>query len=323
MRSSVKTIQVRNSELEQQPVIISPDLLEHLDDTEKDREFIAMESRTFLQDAWRKFKKNKLAMFGAGFLAVFILIIIFGPMVSPWTYDGIDLANMNKGPSMEHLFGTDALGRDVFVRVLYGGRISLTVGFVSALLNLIIGTLYGGTAAYIGGRADQIMMRFVDIVYSIPTMLYVLLITMVFGSSLGTVIAAIAISSWASMARIVRSQVLTLKEQEFTLAAQALGASGKRILVKYLLLNSVGPIIVTATLNVPTAVFSEAFLSFVGCGVAIPMASWGTLSSDALSNVSTYPYQLFFPVAAICLSMFALNFIGDGLSSAFDPRRNK
>ncbi len=318
-----KKLQVRDSELENRPVIVAPELLGKLEDSEKDSEFIAMEARTFLQDAWRKFKRNKLAVGGGIFLALFVLVIIFGPMLSPYTYDGIDLTNMNASPSLEHPFGTDALGRDLFVRVLYGGRISLTVGFVSALLNLLIGTLYGGTAGYIGGKVDQIMMRFVDIIYSIPTMLYVLLITMVFGSSLGTVITAIAISSWASMARIVRSQVLTLKEQEFTLAANALGASSKRILVKYLLLNSIGPIIVTATLNVPTAVFSEAFLSFVGCGVAIPMASWGTLSSDALPNVLTYPYQLFFPVMAICLSMFALNFIGDGLNSAFDPRRNK
>ena len=323
MSNILKKLQVRDSTLEKRPMVISADLLEKLDDSEKDSGFIAMDARTFLQDAWKKFKRNKLAVGGGIFLCLFILVIIFVPMVMPYSYDAIDLTNMNKGPSAEHPFGTDALGRDLLVRVLYGGRISLTVGFVSALLNLLIGTLYGGMAGYLGGRADQIMMRIVDIIYSIPTMLYVLLITMVFGSSLGTVIAAIAISSWAAMARIVRSQVLTLKEQEFTLAARALGASDRRILIKYLLLNSIGPIIVTATLNVPTAVFSEAFLSFVGCGVAIPMASWGTLSSDALPNVMTYPYQLFFPVAAICLSMFALNFIGDGLNSAFDPRRSK
>jgi oligopeptide transport system permease protein len=221
------------------------------------------------------------------------------------------------------LFGTDTLGRDLFIRVLYGGRISLTVGVVSAVINLVIGTLYGGIAGYCGGRADQLMMRIVDVIYSIPTLLYVLLITVVFGSSITTVIIAIAISSWAGMARIVRGQVLSLREQEYALAARALGASSSRILIKHLLLNAVGPIIVTATLNIPFAIFTEAFLSFVGCGISLPMASWGTLSSDALRNVLTYPYQMLFPVAAICLTMFSLKFLGDGLNDAFDPRRNK
>ncbi len=317
------TIRVRNFEKEQATIDWTPELVEKLDDSEKDTGFIAIESTTFLQDAWRKFKKNKLALVGAGFLILLILVCAFGPMLSPYTYDQIDLFNSNQAPTAEHWFGTDSLGRDLFVRVLIGGRISLTVGVVSALINLVIGTIYGGISGYFGGRIDQIMMRIVDIIYSIPTMLYVLLITMVFGSSIGTVIAAIAISSWAGMARIVRGQVLTLKEQEYALAAKALGANTWRILIKHLLLNSIGPIIVTVTLNIPAAIFSEAFLSFVGCGIAIPMASWGTLSSESLRTVMAYPYQMFFPVAAICLTMFSLNFIGDGFNDAFDPRRSK
>ena len=317
------TIRVRNFEKEQATIDWTPELVEKLDDSEKDTGFIAIESTTFLQDAWRKFKKNKLALVGAGFLILLILVCAFGPMLSPYTYDQIDLFNSNQAPTAEHWFGTDSLGRDLFVRVLIGGRISLTVGVVSALINLVIGTIYGGISGYFGGRVDQIMMRIVDIIYSIPTMLYVLLITMVFGSSIGTVIAAIAISSWAGMARIVRGQVLTLKEQEYALAAKALGANTWRILIKHLLLNSIGPIIVTVTLNIPAAIFSEAFLSFVGCGIAIPMASWGTLSSESLRTVMAYPYQMLFPVAAICLTMFSLNFIGDGFNDAFDPRRSK
>lgn len=317
------TIRVRNLQKEEDVFQWTPDLVMKLDDSEKDREFIAVEASTFWRDAWRKFKKNKLALIGAAFLVILILLCTVYPMVSPYTYDQIDLSNTSKAPNSAHWFGTDSLGRDLFVRVLIGGRISLTVGVVSALINLLIGTIYGGIAGYFGGRVDQIMMRVVDIIYSIPTMLYVLLITMVFGSSITTVIVAIAISSWAGMARTVRGQVLSLKEQEYALAARALGASHMRILRKHLVLNSMGPIIVTATLNIPAAIFSEAFLSFVGCGIAIPMASWGTLSSEALRTVLTHSYQMMFPVAAICLTMFSLNFIGDGFNEAFDPRRCK
>ncbi|MEG2212842.1 MAG: ABC transporter permease, partial [Clostridiales bacterium] len=294
-----------------------------LDSAEKNNEFVAIESRTFGQEVWRKFKKNKLALAGSIFLLVLTLFSILYPMISSYTYDGIDLSAKNLSPSVAHWFGTDSLGRDLFIRILYGGRISLTVGLVSAVINLLIGTLYGGISGFCGGRIDQIMMRVVDIIYSIPTLLYVLLITMVLGNNLYTVIIAIAISSWAGMARIVRAQILSLKEQEFALAAISLGASKRRILIRHLLLNSIGPIIVTTTLNIPTAIFTEAFLSFIGCGIAIPQASWGTLSSEALQVSLVYPLQLFFPAAAICFTMFSLNFLGDGLNDAFDPHGNR
>ncbi len=302
---------------------LTEDWLSPLPEEEKDREFIAMEGKSFLKDAWGRFCRNRLAMAGAAFLLLFVLLAALGPALSSYTYDSIDLGATNQPPSAAHWFGTDSLGRDLFIRVLYGGRISLTVGVVSALINLLIGALYGGVSGYLGGRADQLMMRLVDILYSIPTMLYVLPLTIPLGSRLATVILAIALSSWAGMARIVRAQVLSLKEQEFVLAARALGAGGKRILIRHLLLNAIGPIIVTATLNIPSAIFTEAFLSFVGCGIAIPKASWGTLSSEALRTVFHYPYQMLFPVLAISLTMFSLNFIGDGLNDAFDPRRSR
>lgn len=202
-------------------------------------------------------------------------------MLSPFTYDGQDLANRNALPNMVHLMGTDKLGRDIMVRVMYGARISLTIGFVAAFLNLIIGVIYGGISGFVGGKVDMIMMRIVDCIYAIPSMLYVILIMMIFGSNMFSVLLGISISSWVGMARQVRSQIQTLKQQEFSMAAFVIGASKKRILFKHLIINCMGPIIVSATLMVPNAIFTESFLSFIGIGISAPQASWGTLASEA------------------------------------------
>ena len=286
-----------------------------------DNEFIAVESKTYLQDAWRRFKKNKLALFGLIFLILLTLAAIIIPMVSPFTYDGQDLANRNALPNMVHLMGTDKLGRDIMVRVMYGARISLTIGFVAAFLNLIIGVIYGGISGFVGGKVDMIMMRIVDCIYAIPSMLYVILIMMIFGSNMFSVLLGISISSWVGMARQVRSQIQTLKQQEFSMAAFVIGASKKRILFKHLIINCMGPIIVSATLMVPNAIFTESFLSFIGIGISAPQASWGTLASEARGLVQSYPVQIIWPVAAICLTMLSLNFIGDGFGEALDPKK--
>jgi oligopeptide transport system permease protein len=300
---------------------IHEDMLKLLDDSEKNKEFIAIESRTYFQDVWLRFKRNKIAVAGLIFIFIITAFAIFGPIFSEFSYDGVDLSYINQEPDSLHWFGTDFLGRDIYVRILYGARISLSVGFLVAIFNLCIGTIYGGIAGYFGGLADLIMMRIVEMVYAMPTLLYVILIMMFFGGSVFTVVFAIVISSWVRMARIVRAQVLSLKEQEFILAARVIGADKKRILFRHLLLNCMGPILVTVTLNVPAAIFTEAFLSFVGVGISIPMASWGTLANEALPAIFTRPYQLFFPLAAISSTMFSLNFIGDGLSDAIDPKR--
>lgn len=288
---------------------------------EKNTDFIAMESKTYLQDAWRRFRKNKLALAGLIFLIIITALAIFVPMFSPFTYDGQDLAQTNALPNAIHWFGTDKLGRDIFVRVMYGARISLTIGFVAAFLNLIIGVVYGGISGYIGGKVDMIMMRIVDCIYAIPSMLYVILIMLVFGSNMFSVLLGISISSWVGMARQVRSQVQTLKEQEFSLAAYVVGASKTRILFKHLIINCMGPIIVSATLMVPNAIFTEAFLSFIGIGISAPKASWGTLASEARGLVQSYPIQIIWPVLAICLTILSLNFIGDGVGEALDPKK--
>ena len=300
---------------------IPDELFTLLDDSEKDSEFVAMESKTYFQDAWARFKKNKLALIGLVFIALMVLAAIFIPMFSPFTYDGQDMTARNIVSSLQHPFGTDKFGRDILVRVMYGARISLSVGFAAAILNLIIGVVYGGICGYVGGKLDLILMRIVDILYSVPTLLYVILIMLVFGSNIFSVLLAISVSSWVGMARQVRAQVLSLKEQEFSLAAYVIGASRGRILFKHLVINCMGPIIVNTTLMVPSAIFTEAFLAFVGIGISIPMASWGTMANEARAQLMLYPMQMVWPVAAICLTMLSLHFIGDGLSEALDPRK--
>lgn len=222
-----------------------------------------------------------------------------------------------------YLFGTDQLGRDVLVRQLYGARISLTVAFVATLVNFFIGIFYGGIAGYIGGRTDAIMMRIVEIISTIPLTLYVVLLMVVFDSGLYSIIIAIGSVFWVDMARIVRGQILSLKQQDYVAAARTMGASTSRILTKHLLPNSIGPIIVTLTMLIPSAIFIESFMSFIGLGVTPPLASWGTLTSEAVETMRAYPHQLFFPAAAISLTMFAFNFLGDGLRDALDPRFRK
>ena len=295
---------------------LTADLFEPLSDDEKNHEFIAAQSKTYFQDAWGRFKKNKMALIGLAFLSVMVVLAILVPMLSPFEYDGMDLTALNEMPSLTHPMGTDKFGRDIFVRVMY-----LSIGFSSAFICLVIGVVYGGVAGYVGGKTEMIMMRIVDILYSLPNLLIVILIMLIFGSNVLSILIGICITSWIGMARLVRSQVLTLKEQEFALAAYVLGASRSRILFKHLVINCMGPIIVNVTMLVPSAIFTEAFLSFVGIGISAPAASWGTLANEARNLIESTPIQIIWPVLSICLTMLSLNFIGDGVSDAFDPKK--
>lgn len=301
----------------------NPELFEPLIRNSTEADKITAPSTTYWSDVWRRLKKNRLAVLGLVLIVLLALLAIFGPFISGYSYEEQNLYETNRGPGASHWFGTDSLGRDMFTRVWYGARISLTIGLVTSLICLIIGVTYGGISGYVGGRVDDIMMRFVEVMSGIPFILYVILLMVVMEPGLKTIFIALGISYWLTMARIVRGQVLSLKEQEYVLAARALGGGLWRILFKHLVPNTMGPIIVTMTLTVPDAIFTEAFLSFLGLGVSIPKASWGFLANEGVESIGIYPWQLFFPAFFISITMLAFNFLGNGLRDALDPRLRK
>ena len=269
---------------------------------------------------WARFKVNRLAVVGATIILVMIVLAILGPLISPYTYADQSLIDANQSPSFSHWFGTDTLGRDIYTRVMYGARISLTIGFVAAFINLVIGVTYGGIAGYLGGKVDRIIMGLVDVLYGIPLLLYVILLMVVLGPGLTSIFVALGIAYWLNMARIVRSQILKVKNEEYIIAAEAMGIPKYRILLRHILPNCVGPIIITLTLAIPEAIFTEAFLSFIGLGVNAPMASWGVLASEGISSMRSYPFQLIFPAVAISVTMLGFAFLGDGLRNVLDPK---
>lgn len=300
-----------------------------LTDSEKKIEQVVRPSVSYWRGAWTRLKANKVALVSLIVIILVVFAAVFLPMMTSYTYDSTDLANINAKPGGVHILGTDALGRDLLERLMYGARYSLIIGFAAAVINLIIGVIYGGVAGFLGGRIDNIMMRIVDVIYSIPSIIYIVLLMAVFkemgigGSGVLPIIIALAISYWVGMARIVRGDILQLKQQEFVLAARALGASKTRILFRHLIPNCMGSIIVTMTLLVPQAIFTEAFLSFLGLGISAPLASLGTLCNDAMKSIYVHPYQLLFPSLAICIIILAFNMLGDGLTEALDPKHQR
>jgi len=304
-------------------VEVSKDMFKVVPKEKKNPQKIERKSLSYWQDVTRRLRKDKLAMIGLGFVIFIALAAIFGPMLSRYSYTAQNLSDGNIGPGASHWFGTDKFGRDLFVRVLEGARISLTIGLVASILSIFIGVIYGGISGYFGGVVDNIMMRIVEAIYAIPMTIYVILIMIVLKPGLISIILALTISFWVTMARIVRGQIMSLKQQEFVLAAKTIGASNMRIILKHLIPNCLGQIIVTLTLSVPDAIFQEAFLSFIGLGIPAPLASWGSLASDALGGYQLYPYQLIFPALAISLTMLAFNLLGDGLTYALDPKMRR
>jgi oligopeptide transport system permease protein len=275
------------------------------------------------QDAWRRLRRNKLAVVGAIILGVISLACLLAPWLSPYGYEQQDLVLGAAPPSGTHWLGTDTFGRDLLTRILFGGRISILVGLVATSVALLIGVTWGAMAGYIGGRTDAVMMRIVDILYALPFMIFVVLLMVVFGRSMLLLFLAIGAVEWLTMARIIRGQVQTLKQQEFVEAAVSLGLSRGVIIFRHVLPNALGPLIVYTTLTIPAVMLLEAFISFLGLGVQPPASSWGSLISDGVETMEEYPWLLIFPGIALSLTLFALNFLGDGLRDALDVRASR
>lgn len=306
-----------------QEVLLTDDLFTKDDTAYADADKMTRPSLTYWSDAWRRFKENKLAMVSSVILLIIIAMAIVQPMVSRYEYDEQDLFATNQGPSMEHLFGTDQLGRDIFTRCWSGARVSLLIGVVVAVLNGTVGILYGGIAGYFGGVADNLMMRLCELIGAIPSMLWMILLVLIMKPGVLPIIVAIGATGWIGMARLFRGQVLTLRETEFVMASRTMGAGSIWIIVKHLLPNAMSPIIISMANAIPGAIFSESFLSYIGLGLPLPLASWGTLASDGANQLLIFPYQLLFPALLICITMLCFNLMGDGLRDALDPRMRK
>ena len=285
-------------------------------------ELAAVAGRSLWVDAWQTLRRNRAAVVSVIIIAVMAVLVIIGPFFSSYDYDFTDWSNLSVGPSLEtgHIFGTDTLGRDLFVRTLFGGRISLMVGIVATLVSLLIGVSYGATAGYLGGRVDHIMMRIVDILYAMPFMFFVILLMVLFGRNIVLIFVAIGAINWLDMARIVRGQTLTLKHREFVEAAEAQGVATFTIIRRHIVPNLLGIVAVYVTLTIPQVILVESFLSFLGLGVQEPMTSWGALVKEGADEMESAPWMLIFPAVFLASTLFCFNFVGDGLRDALDPK---
>jgi oligopeptide transport system permease protein len=275
------------------------------------------------REAWQRLGKNKMAVTSAIILILIALASLTGPLFLKQSYETQNLQLGPVGPGAGHWFGTDTLGRDLFVRILYGGRVSMSVGFCATAVALTIGVFYGAISGFLGGKVDMLMMRVVDIIFALPFTVFVILLMVFFGRKFVLLFVAIGAVQWLTMARIVRGQVLSLRRQEFIEAAQGLGLSKPRIIFRHMIPNALGPIIVYATLTVPAVMLLEAFLSFLGLGVQPPMSSWGVLIKEGAEVMEEFPWLLIFPGVVLAITLFSLNFLGDGLRDALDPRASK
>lgn len=285
-------------------------------------EGILRPSMTYWQDAWRRLRKNKVAIASLIVLILMVVMTIIGPMISKFHFDAMNKGMENLAPNSTFWFGTDNLGRDLFARVWEGGRVSIMIGLIGAIIDTVVGVIYGGIAGYMGGIVDDIMMRIIEILASIPYLVIVILMSVLLEGKGGIlpVIVAMCLTGWTYMARLIRGQILQIKEQEYVLAAKALGASSSRIIAKHLVPNTLGVMIVAITFDIPGFIFGEAFLSFLGLGVKSPDTSWGALAQMGQQKMMFYPYQLIFPALAISITMLTFQLLGDGLRDALDPK---
>jgi oligopeptide transport system permease protein len=311
---------------------IAKERFAHVGQNIHESESIARKSMTFFQDAMRRLVQNKVALVCAIIIIVMLLFSILAPIVSPFDYREQHYSHVNAamgfvcdeegvdGLGHTHIFGTDTLGRDMWTRVWMGGRVSLLIAIVSAAIDFVIGVIYGGISGYFGGTVDIIMMRILEVINGIPYLLVVILLMMILDPGVTTIIIAYSIVGWVPMARLVRGQVISLKEQEFVTAAEALGAKPFRIILKHMLPNTLSVVIVRVTLSIPSAIFSEAYLSYIGLGIQLPKCSWGSLAQLGIQNFRQYPSQMIIPAVCISLTMLAFNLFGDGMRDAFDPK---
>ena len=283
----------------------------------------AEDGASLWHDAWLRLKKNRAAVTGGVVLTVMVVLAILTPWIAPYGYEAQNLDLGATPPSAAHWLGTDIFGRDLLTQILYGGRISLAVGFIATAVALVIGVTWGAVAGYVGGRIDSIMMRFVDILYALPFMIFIILLMVVFGRNILLLFLAIGAVEWLTMARIMRTQVQSLRQQEFVEAAVSLGLPPSAIIFKHIIPNALGPIIVYTTLTIPSVMLLEAFLSFLGLGIQPPQTSWGLLISYGAETMEEYPWLLIFPGMALTITLFSLNFLGDGLRDALDVRGSK
>ena len=281
------------------------------------------QNRSLWKDAWVRLSKNRLALLGFITLAFLSVVAFLTPWIAPYGYEEQNLILGASPPSYQHLLGTDIFGRDMLTRIMYGGRVSLLVGFIATSVALLIGVSWGALAGYVGGKLDAFMMRLVDILYALPFMIFIILLLVVFGRNLLLLFFAIGAVEWLTMARIVRGQVMTLKRQEFVEAAHSIGLPRHTIIIRHIVPNAIGPIIVYATLTVPNVMLLEAFLSFLGLGIQPPQSSWGLLINYGVETMEEYPWLLIFPGLTLTITLFALNFLGDGLRDALDPKISK
>ena len=302
------------------PADLPADLFEAAEQNSSDLEYIARKHHSALYDGWIRLRKNKAAVICAVILIVITLFAIFAPILSQYTYFDTNYKAKLKPPSIEHPFGTDQFGRDQWTRIWYGTRISLLIGLVAALLNLFIGVIYGAVSAMIGGRVDAIMQRIIEILVGVPHLIIVILFMMILPPGVGTIVIAMSITGWVNMARLVRAQILKLKNQEFVMAAKLLGTSGWKMIMKHLVPNTVSVIVIQIMFAIPSAIFTERFLSFIGVGLAAPKASLGVLINDGYKMLRAAPYMLIYPALAIILIMVCFSILGDGLRDALDPR---
>lgn len=284
---------------------------------------VAETGTSLWQDAWHRLIKNKLALGSLGVLILLIVISAITPWIAPYGYEEQNLMLGAAPPSLEHWLGTDVLGRDMLTRIMYGGRMSLMVGFIATSVALVIGVLYGAIAGYMGGYVDAAMMRLIDILYALPFMIFIILLMVIFGQSMLLLFLAIGAVEWLTMARIVRGQVSTLRQQEYVEAAIAIGLSRWRIISRHIIPNTLGPVIIYTTLTIPSVMLLEAFLSFLGLGIQPPESSWGLLISYGVETMEEYPWLLIYPGLTLSITLFALNFLGDGLRDALDPKASK